>query len=197
MIIGLTGGIGSGKSTFAQFLKQWGAKIFEADDEAKKYLKHSLVKSEIIRKFGKEFLDKDKKINSKKLGAFVFQEKSRLRILENILHSYVIKNIKKTIFFLKKKKSKGIYIFVIPLLFEKRLEKLFDVVIVLQASEKQRIQRASHRLKISTDEVKQRMKHQLKPNLQTRKACIVVQNNKSKKELKNKSKQIFKQWIHI
>ncbi len=196
MIIGLTGGIGSGKSTFAQYLKSQGAKIFEADDEAKKFLKHSLVKAKIVRRFGKEFLDKNHQIDAKKLGAFVFQEKSRLRTLENILHPYVIKNIKKTIFFLKKRKSKGIYVFVIPLLFEKKLEKLFDVVIVLQASEKQRIQRASHRLKISTEEVKQRIKHQLKPHLQTRKACIVVQNNKSKKELKNKSKQIFKQWMN-
>lgn len=195
-IIGLTGGIGSGKSTFGKFLKACGAKVIEADDLAKKYLTSSAGSKKIVRQFGKDLLSIRGKIRKKKLAQIVFADQQKLLQLEAILHPPVIANIKKEISRFRGAERKRMLVVIVPLLFEKKIERFFDKIMVVRAPKEKRAARASQRLRIKPKEVLRRMACQIKSALQVKKADIVIKNDGSKKELKEKSKKIFNQLMN-
>src|SRR5690554_3104871 len=125
MLIGLTGGIASGKSTVSSYLEELGAIIIDAD----KIAKYTLKKGEkafkgVIDYFGEDILNRDGEINRSKLARIIFNDQKKRKILENITHPIIIKKINKKIE--EYQESNRIIILDAPLLFEVGLDKDVD-----------------------------------------------------------------------
>ena len=189
--LGLTGGIGAGKSTVGKYLRQIGIKVIEADDLVHECFKRKQIQERMIRAFGREILNSNGRINKKKISEVVFQDQKNLRKLEGILHPPVIREIKEEL--LKRKRSHDFQFMavIVPLLCEKRLEGLFDKIIVVMSPKKLRISRAAKHLKIKPEEVMDRMRHQFHSSKQKKMADLIIQNTKTKKQLKKEVEKLI------
>ena len=121
MIVGLTGGIGSGKSSAAKFFIELGIDVIDADEVSKNILDENLeAKDKFLDAFGKEFLDTNNKIDRSLLRSAIFKDKEKKTILESIIHPLVREQILKFV-----ENSKSIYkIIMVPLIFEQN-QKVF------------------------------------------------------------------------
>lgn len=189
--IGLTGGIGSGKSSVAKLLRQEGVEVIDADA-----ISHFITQKNspglalVVKEFGKDVLDQGGELNRKKLGEMVFSDKKKLFSLEKILHPLIREEatIRRQALALKKIPYA---IYDVPLLFEKNLAKDFDKIIVVTCSEQQQIDRIIKRDKLSLEDVKKRLSAQIPLEEKTKKADFVIENSGSLEELKSKVKDLM------
>lgn len=193
--VGLTGGMASGKSTVAKLLVKKGAKSLNSDQLVHQlFKKKSAVYLKIIREFGESVLNKSKNIDRKKLAEIVFNYPKKLKKLEQIVHPLVIKEINQRMNKWEKSKRVSVAVVEIPLLFEKKLEKHFDSVIVVTAPVKAQLQRSLKKGYRQPKEIRQRLRAQMKQQLKAAKADYVVGNNGSLAVLKKKVDKIWKQF---
>ncbi len=185
LIVAITGGIGSGKSTFAKFLTEQGHVVIYADDISKKILTHDpVVKQEILRDFGAEaYIGSN--INKQFLADTIFSDPIKLKKINSILHP----RVREKIHLLSKEyfKTRKIVFVEAALIFESKMEKMYDFIVLIQADKKLRLKRATKANKISEKEFLKRDKNQLNDEIKVKKADIVLINNGSKPELKQKA----------
>lgn len=191
MILGLTGGIGSGKSTVSKIFLSMGIKVFDADLIAKDILETEQVKEEIKEKLGKEFINlKSNSVDKELLKKEVFNNSKKLNILNGIVHPRVVDiYIKK---YLEFKGKKEIVIFDVPLLFEVNLERYCDKVIVVDIDLKVQIERIKNRDNIDVALINKIIAAQMSREERNIKADILIENNGSLEELKQKIEKIIK-----
>lgn len=188
MILGLTGGIGSGKSTVSKFFKKEGLKIIDADLIVKKISKQKKLKQELVLKIDKEILNLKKEINKEKLKNIVFNDKEKLEILNKIYHP----KIKKEFCKIKAKYNpKDLIVFDAPLLFESGLDEECDKIILVCVEEKIQINRVMSRDHVDKNLAKQIIKSQMPQEEKKKKADIIIYNNGSLEELIEKAKKIL------
>jgi len=185
LLITITGGIGSGKSTFTNFLAEQGHPVVLADDISKEILaKDPDVRNEIITEFGSEsYLGK--KINKKFLAEKIFSDSIKLKKINSILHPRVrerIDSISKEYF-----KTEDIVFVEAALIFESKIEKMYDFVVLIVADKKLRLKRATKDKKISEKDFLQRNENQLDDEVKKQIADFILLNNGSKAELKQKA----------
>ncbi|MGL4365935.1 MAG: dephospho-CoA kinase [Cetobacterium sp.] len=191
MILGLTGGIGSGKSTVSKIFLSMGIKVFDADLIAKDILETEEVKEEIKEKFGKEFINlKNNSIDKELLKKEVFNNSKKLKILNEIVHPKVVDIYKKK--YLEYKDRKEIVIFDIPLLFEVNLQRYCDKVMVVDIDLNVQIERIKNRDNIDIPLIKKIISAQMSREERNMKADILIENNGSLEELKQKIEKIIK-----
>lgn len=183
MVIGLTGGIASGKSTVSKILSELGATIIDADIIARKVVKKGeIAYFKIVEYFGDEVLQADGELNRKKLGSIVFSDKEKLSILNSITHPHIIDSIKVEI---KKQKESGEKVIVLDaaILIELGLQRLVDTVWLVIVSEKTQIQRLMQRDGVSYDEAMSRILTQYKNKDKIKYADFIIDNDKQLDEL--------------
>ncbi|MEG0234926.1 MAG: dephospho-CoA kinase [Cetobacterium sp.] len=191
MILGLTGGIGSGKSTVSKIFLSMGIKVFDADLIAKDILETEEVKEEIKEKFGKEFINlKNNSVDKELLKKEVFNNSKKLKILNEIVHPKVVDIYKKK--YLEYKDRKEIVIFDIPLLFEVNLQRYCDKVMVVDIDLNVQIERIKNRDNIDIPLIKKIISAQMSREERNMKADILIENNGSLEELKQKIEKIIK-----
>ncbi len=196
IVIGLTGGIASGKSTVTALLKEKGAVIIDADKIAREIMsKGEPGWFEVLNYFGDEILNDDRSdIDRKKLASIVFSDKAKLEALNNITHPKIIEEIKKQVEEYKKA-CKKIIVIDAALLIEAGLDKIVDEVWVVAANEDVQLQRLMAREKdITKDEAVKRIKSQMPLAEKLKFADRVIDNNSSIEETKN---QVDKIWTKI
>lgn len=196
IVIGLTGGIASGKSTVTALLKEKGAVIIDADKIAREIMsKGEPAWFEVLNYFGDEILNDDRSdIDRKKLASIVFSDKAKLEALNNITHPKIIEEIKKQVEEYKKA-GKKIIVIDAALLIEAGLDKIVDEVWVVAANEDIQLQRLMAREKdITKDEAVKRIKSQMPLAEKLKFADRVIDNNSSIEETKN---QVDKIWTKI
>ena len=143
MKVGLTGGIGAGKSTVADLFSQKGAVVIRSDELARQVIEPQTPGfQQVIDRFGKEFVNSEGYIDRAKLAQIVFQDDAALKDLENIVHP-LVRN--KTNQIIDQHTSETIIVNEIPLLLEKKMESLFDFLVIVISSEKNRLERLSQR----------------------------------------------------
>ena len=173
MIIGLTGGIGSGKSTVLNMFKNLGVETYIADAEAKKLMN---TNPELISKIKKLIGEKayiNKKLNSPFISNVVFNNKEKLAALNALVHPKVQEDFKN---FIKKSSSKFI-IYEAAILFESGSNKFCDYIITVAANFEDKIKRIIKRDNISKEQVLERMQHQLNDESKIRKSHFVINNS--------------------
>ena len=179
MIIGLTGGIASGKSTVSKYLAEKGFKVYDADKIAKDISEKKLVQEEIIATFGDKILAEDGKIDRKKLKEIVFKNKEKLKQLNAIIHPKVIDFYKE----LKEKNTDEIIVFDVPLLFESGIDKFCDKILVVISDYEIQLNRIVERDKIDRELASKIIKSQLSNKERIKKADVVIENNSSLEDL--------------
>lgn len=171
-IIGLTGGIGSGKTTVAHYFMAKNIPVYIADDEAKKITDSQRVMDKIEKVFGSQVVE-NKKVNRAVLANIVFKDKEKLAQLNAIIHPEVKKHFQKWL------KTKSTFKYVIKesaILFESGSYKDCDAVIVVTAPLEIRIARTMERDKIDRESVLQRINNQISEEEKVKKSDYVIQN---------------------
>ncbi len=181
-IVGITGGIGSGKTTLSKYLKKKGFLIHESDIEVSKiYKKPKKTFINFIRnKISKEAV-KNNKINKKKITNIIFNNIKAKKLLEKYIHNEVKSS--RDMFIKKNSKNKKNLIFAdIPLLFENNLDKNFDSIICVISTKKNRIKRILKNKKFSKEILNKIFKNQTTDKERKRRSNIIIKNNKTKKD---------------
>ena len=142
MIVGLTGGIGSGKSAAGKYFVELGIDVIDADDISKNILDKNIKAKELfIKNFGDKFLDKNNNIDRDLLRSEIFVNEKKKNILESIIHPIVREEITKFI-----NQSDSIYkLIMVPLIYETNSQDFYDKIIVVDCNEENQILRASER----------------------------------------------------
>jgi dephospho-CoA kinase len=139
MKVGLTGGIGAGKSTVADLFAQRGAVVIRADELARQVIEKSTAGfSQVVSRFGENILDTNGEIDRVKLAAIVFNDQESLTELENIIHPLVREKSNQI---MNEQTPETIIVNEIPLLLEKGMQPLFDFLVIVISSEKNRLAR--------------------------------------------------------
>ena len=177
LVIGLTGGIGSGKSTVSTMLAELGAVILNADlvgHEA--YLPHQHVWGGVVEAFGREILGEQDEVDRRRLGAIVFQDPEALKRLNSIVHPWMYRRMGEL---LKELGAKGTRVAVLEaaLLIEAHWTPLVDQVWVTQASEERVIERLQARNGLTPEQVRDRIRAQMPVEERARQAEVVLDTN--------------------
>ena len=154
--IAVTGGIGSGKTTVCNIIKERGYPVFSCDEIYAELLNGGKLTADIVNAFGEDVLNGSGGIDKKKLANCVFGDDKKLQILNAITHPKIFDEM-----FSRAEKYDAITFFEVPLLFEGGYQNLFDNVIVVLREEDERISSVKLRDNISDDEVKKRIDKQL------------------------------------
>ncbi len=197
LTIGITGGIGSGKSTVARILEKYGAKLMFADDIAKETMMPGMAAyKSIIDEFGTDILYKDGSINHKKLGKIVFADSSRLNLLNRITHDNVCERIKNQ---LNEFRSANNKLVVVEAIVPKKIGflDLMDTVWVVLAPEALRIERVIKRSGITRAQAEQRIRSQMSDDMYKSIADKVIYNDATIKELEAKVWEALKNEDYI
>ena len=183
-IIGLTGGIGSGKTTIANYFKEMGVPVYIADDEARKLMQSKFIVEEIKKTFG-DYLFEDDILNREKLAEIVFNDSRKLDQLNAIVHPAVKEDFEA---WLEAKKNYAYVIYEAAILFESGRYKECDIVITVTAPEETRIERVIKRDKTNRKQVLDRMKMQWKDEKRISKSNFIILND----NLKNAKEEVVK-----
>ena len=192
-ILGLTGGIASGKSTVSAYLAQNGALIIDADLIARQVVaKKSSGLKQIVAKFGGEILTASGELDRKKLGKLVFSNKELLKALTDITGPLIRAEILREIEAAKKAQVK-LVVLDIPLLFETGYQTLCDKVMVVTIPSKSQLERVMKRDNLSAAEARKRIANQLPASKRNELADVLIDNSKSVAET---YQQVLK-WLKI
>ena len=192
-ILGLTGGIASGKSTVSAYLAQNGALIIDADLIARQVVaKKSSGLKQIVAKFGGEILTASGELDRKKLGKLVFSNKELLKALTDITGPLIRTEILREIQAAKKAQVK-LVVLDIPLLFETGYQTLCDKVMVVTIPSKSQLERVMKRDNLSAAEARKRIANQLPASKRNELADVLIDNSKSVAET---YQQVLK-WLKI
>jgi dephospho-CoA kinase len=189
--VGLTGSIGTGKSTVALILKSLGYQVVDADFFAHQVLSRGEKAYELVlQNFGPEILQQDQSIDRKKLAQVVFQNADKLQLLESIVHPEVKNRVEmqKQIF---KNANEQIVFYDVPLLFEKNMQGDFDKVVVVACATELQQQRLRTRNNWTDAEINSRLKAQLPIEIKIKSADFIIDNNGSLLDLENNVKSII------
>jgi len=198
LIVGLTGGIVGGKSTVASMFKDLGAKIIDADK-----LGHSVILpnkpawKKIVKIFGKDILRNDLTVDRGKLGKIVFANQALLKKLNEITHPEITKMIKKEINseIDKTHNQEKILIIDAALIYEAKIDRLIDKIIVVYIDEDEQIKRLVMRNNLSKEEALQRIKSQMPMKEKVKMADYVIDNSNSLDETKKQVEKIWKNLV--
>ncbi|MDR3542314.1 MAG: dephospho-CoA kinase [Desulfosporosinus sp.] len=194
LTIGLTGGIGSGKSTVALWLKKQGVPVLDADKTVHRLLQSDLLTiSKLVHEFGPEILEENGQINRSKLGKRVFNDEDARKRLESIVHPRVVELMNDERAALRDTGTK-FCVWDVPLLFETGLERFVDEVWVVWVPRDLQILRVLARDKLSRCEVEARMAAQGSLDQKRKRANVVIDNSGSEVETE---RQLEKAWKEL
>ena len=192
ILVGLTGGMGSGKSLAASYFKELGAYIIHADLLSQQLAApHQPAWEEIIAEFGSEYLNPDKTLNKSKLAVEVFQNDKKRNALEGILHPRVIAEEQKIYSDRQRIDPEAIVIIESALLIESQNYKNVDKVIVVQSTQELQIQRVVNRDGNSSISVKNRLKPQMPLEEKLNYADYVLYNISGRDQLKSQAQRLY------
>ncbi len=186
-VLGLTGGIGAGKSSVAQMFQEKGIAVFNSDYEAKKlYTSSQKVHDQVIELLGSEAYS-DGKFNKKWVAQQVFQNKDLLAKLNSIIHPEVKLSFENW----KRNQSSEFVVKEAAILFESGAYKQCNAVLTVTADKEIRIERVMKRDRISREQVEERMNKQWQEERKIELSDFVMYNNGSFEELENEFEEIF------
>jgi dephospho-CoA kinase len=192
-VIGLTGGIGSGKSTVSRFLAELGAVIIDADKIGHEvYRPDTDTWRKLVKTFGRGILAADNTIDRKKLGAIVFSNEEELKRLNAIVHPQITEIIKKQIDDYRRKDAKVIVLDA-PVLLEAHAKNLTDEVWVVVADDDNVIKRAVARTGLREEQIRDRIRAQMSKTERIKNAQVIIYNDGTPEDLRGKIKKLWEQ----
>jgi len=192
LTIGLTGGIGSGKSTVAQILGEFGAPILDADKVAHTtYAPGAPAYDAVVAAFGADIVAPDRTIDRKKLGAVVFGSPERLNKLTSIVWPATFDSIRRNVAELRAGGAKLPIVVEAAILIEANWQPLFDEIWLVRASREQVIARIESQRGLKPAETEARIRAQLSDEERAKHASLIIENNGSIEELRDLLKTVW------
>jgi len=191
VVIGLTGGIASGKSTVSAKLKELGAAVIDADLLARDVVrKGEIAYNKIVQCFGADILLPGGDIDRKKLGNIVFSDKEKLALLNSITHPEIINRMKERI---QELKAEGAKVIVVDaaILIEMGLHKYVDSVWVLSVDRETQLKRLAERDKYDYREAENRINSQFTDEVRKKYADVVIDNSKPIEEVEKRLEELW------
>lgn len=189
MVIGLTGGIATGKTTVSNYLKELGYSIIDADVIARQVVEPGTKGLRMITDtFGEKVLTSDGLLDRQHLAQLVFTSSEQLQQLNRILQPIIRERIQEPI----STSKDPVVVIDVPLLYEQHYEDLCDVVMVVSAQPQQQLERLMNRNHLTMDEAKNRVASQMPLSSKERLADVVIDNNGSVEE----TRQQVKKWLN-
>tara|TARA_Y100000748_G_C15293974_1_gene409584 strand:- start:51 stop:647 length:597 start_codon:yes stop_codon:yes gene_type:complete len=181
MIVGLTGGIGSGKSAAGKYFNELGIDIIDADDISRSILDNNIKARKLfLENFGNNFLDENNKLDRDLLRSEIFKNPDKKDLLESIIHPIVKEEISKFI-----EQSNSIYkIIMVPLIFETNSQNFYNKIIVVDCDINHQIDRASKRDNKSKKDIENIIKNQATREERLSIADEIILNNSTIEDLK-------------
>lgn len=195
LIIGVTGGAGSGKTTFVRLLHQLGADTLDVDDLARRLVEDSPdIRRALRRAFGDRFFNPDGSLRRRELGRMVFSDPSRLDKLNRIVWPPMLDLLKAEIHLWRSEHPSGILAADMAVLFEAGAEPLFDRTVLVTAPETVRAHRLRLQRKWDDHEIRGRMRSQLTDTEKSRRADAVVPNPGPAETLERHARSLMDAW---
>ncbi len=196
-VIGLTGGIASGKSTVSKALADLGATVIDGDETAHRLMEpHQPIWEDIVNKFGREILNPDLAIDRAKLGKIVFDDPEQMAELNRISRPRIIESIKNELGSIKETRPDTVIVLDVPLLFEARLDKLSDEVWVVWIDRETQIKRLMERNHYTREEAVKRIDSQMSLDEKAQRANVVIDNSGSIEETLRAATRYFLDILH-
>ena len=194
--IGLTGGLGCGKSTAGIVLAELGAYIFDADNEAKTMISKNLtVQSELIAEFGTDIMGPGNVIDLKKLGRIALQDEDHQLRLNLVVHPYIYDLIDEQFDKISAKNKHTMFIVDGALIYESGYDQHLDYVIVVTALMKNRMERAMGRRTLTREQILQRIELQWSEEEKTGLADFVIHNDSTENFLRKEITEIYERIV--
>ncbi|WP_372773417.1 dephospho-CoA kinase [Mangrovibacterium sp.] len=172
--VGITGGIGSGKSTICQFFKSIGIPVFEADTEAKKLINSSVaIKNQLIAEFGSDIYLPNQHIDRKKLAELIFNSPPLLEKVNGIIHPEVRNHFEKW----ANQQNSPYIIHEAAIMFESGFYKMMDYTVLVTAPEADRIKRVMERENTTAENVRSRIERQWTDEQKSKLANFIIKND--------------------
>lgn len=192
ILVGLTGGLATGKSTVANMFRACGAIVIDADELAREVVQPGKPAwRDIVRRFGKSVLNSDGTINRQKLGQTVFHDRTKLRRLERIVHPRVAREQARLTKQAAKQDPDAVVVYDVPLLFEAAIDKRVDMVIVVSADQKTQLARLKKRNGLTPAEALRRIRSQIPLAMKRRRADYVLDGTKDRSRLAKDAARLF------
>ena len=192
VIIGLTGGIGSGKSSVAEMFKDEGAYVIDFD-----YLARVVVEPDtpawrdIVDYFGPEILSPDRTLNRLKLAEIVFSDAQSRKALEGFIHPRIFDKRDALLKDIKRQDPHAVVIIDVPLLFELSLSRMFEKVVLVYVSRDVQIERAIKRGVLTEEEVEKRLKAQIPVEEKKLLSDYIINNEGSLKNTRDQVRKVI------
>ncbi|WP_026690631.1 dephospho-CoA kinase [Alteribacter aurantiacus] len=194
MIIGLTGGIASGKSTVSAMFKEWNIPVVDADVIAREVVEPGQEAfNQIVQAFGEQILNEDGNIHRKKLGAIIFNDQKKREQLNSIVHPAVRAEMKKRRDDYLQSGHDHV-VLDIPLLIESELDYLVDKTLLVYVDADTQLQRLMKRDDSSEEEAQSRIRSQMPLDEKQEHVDKVVNNSGSIEDTKNEVRAVLKEW---
>jgi len=194
LIVGLTGGVASGKTAVSQVLKEEGAYIIDADRIARELVQpHKPAWNELIRAFGQEILREDGSIHRKKLADKVFADPKQRKLLNQILHPRIKEEMDRRTKEIGQRNPEAIVVIDAPLIVELGDHREMDKLIVVTTTQTQQIERLKDRDGAKPEEALRIVSSQMPLEEKVKLADFVIRNEGSLEETKNRAREVFKE----
>lgn len=192
ILVGLTGGIATGKSTVAKMFKRGGAVVIDADQLARHVVRPGKPAwRDIVRVFGKGILDSNGSINRQALGAIVFGDRRKLRRLERIIHPRVAREQQRLTRHIAERSPGAVVVYEVPLLFESGAHKRVDKVLVVTADRETQIARLKQRNGLSRREALRRINNQMALAQKVSRADAVLDGTDTKAAVRKEVRRLL------
>jgi dephospho-CoA kinase len=198
LIVGLTGGVASGKTMVSQILREEGAYLINADQIARNLVRpHTSTWNELRRVFGDGIFDEDGSIHRKKLAAKVFSDSEQRNLLNQILHPRIKEEMDREVTEIGQKDPEAIVVIDAALLVELGDYREMDRLIVVASTETQQIERLRNRDGVEEEEAQQIFSSQMPLEEKLKVADFIIRNEGSLEETKRRAKEIFQELKRI
>ncbi len=193
MVIGVTGGIGSGKSLFSRKLSKLGVYIINADKIARELIdKNKMLQMKIVDKFGSEVFDKEGNLQRRKLGQLVFANSQLLKQLNVIIHKSLLNEINKRIDSILSKNSQSVIAVDMAIIFEIGSESMFDYIVTIDAPLNLRIKWLQKNRGWTKKEIMDRINSQMDVEKKIEKSDFIIKNYGSIKDMTSKASKFLR-----
>jgi dephospho-CoA kinase len=192
IVAGLTGGIGTGKSTVAAVFAEAGAVIIDADEIARNVVaKGRPAWCRIVAHFGRDILLPDGDIDRKKLGAIIFNDAQQKAHLDRIVHPHVISETEQQLKEIERVQPQAVVILDVPLLIEAGMDRDLDEVIVVYTPEAVQLKRVMRRDRLTAAEGLSRIRSQMPIEEKKMRGTVVIDNNASPAVTRKRVLKVF------
>jgi dephospho-CoA kinase len=193
ILVGLTGGVATGKSTVAKMFKQGGAAVINADLLARQVVEPGKPAwRAIVKLFGKIVLNQDRSLDRRALGSIAFHNPKKRRQLERIIHPRVAREQQRLVRRIAKRKPHAVVIYEVPLLFEAGVDKRVDKILVVTADRETQLVRLKKRNGLSRAEALRRIRSQMPLAKKIQRADHVLNGTLPRPSLRKRVGQLFR-----